>query len=574
MKNTYLAVTLGPLIKTLSNTRKTRELWGGSYLFSWIMRRIMESLIEQDEKFEENILMPSTHFLNQKPSEKFGAGMYGDRMYLLLSDAKADRATVKEVIQNVLGETAGMMLTQVINHKKITHGKVEHAVEFVNNYFKIYWAEKELDENENIVITMTPYLNTLELEENYSLEETQNLLADFLFKINGSELVEDGFGAIRRPHPILPDLEIQGFPSIPEIASREFGRMLELKEDYGELIKKFPGISEKGKDAARVFYKNYKNENEEENDFFESLSKPPFKERFRSYHKYIAIVQADGDGMGKIVEEIAHKPEKLKKLQEGFLNFSQKAGKIINDYGGAPVFAGGDDLMFFAPVIMRKKDAPEEQDNIFNLLKKLDSEFEKSFNNYAVVPKLSFGLSITYAKFPMGEALVNARDLLFKKAKKFPGKNAVAFQVIKHSGHAFGSTVSMTSEYFTWLLGLIESSMKTEDSILRSITYKIRENETLFDLIGGKENAVHNFMQNSFDEKIHSRSPYKEYVENIEKIIPAVYSESGKLFPEIGKDEATEKARGDFLKENKESDRLYALLKTVHFLNEKTKEDA
>jgi len=32
----YLALTIGPIYKTLSNAKKPKELWSGSYVFSYI----------------------------------------------------------------------------------------------------------------------------------------------------------------------------------------------------------------------------------------------------------------------------------------------------------------------------------------------------------------------------------------------------------------------------------------------------------------------------------------------------------------------------------------------------------
>ncbi len=37
----YIALTIGPIYKTLSSAKKTRELWGGSYIFSYIMKQII-----------------------------------------------------------------------------------------------------------------------------------------------------------------------------------------------------------------------------------------------------------------------------------------------------------------------------------------------------------------------------------------------------------------------------------------------------------------------------------------------------------------------------------------------------
>jgi CRISPR-associated protein Cmr2 len=40
----YLALTIGPIVETLSESKKTKELFAGSYLFSYIMKNILKKL--------------------------------------------------------------------------------------------------------------------------------------------------------------------------------------------------------------------------------------------------------------------------------------------------------------------------------------------------------------------------------------------------------------------------------------------------------------------------------------------------------------------------------------------------
>jgi len=40
----YIALTIGPIYKTLSNAKKTQELWASSYLFSYLMKEIIRKL--------------------------------------------------------------------------------------------------------------------------------------------------------------------------------------------------------------------------------------------------------------------------------------------------------------------------------------------------------------------------------------------------------------------------------------------------------------------------------------------------------------------------------------------------
>ena len=48
---TYLAITIGPIYATIQQARRTRELWAASYVFSLLMRELLEVL--KDEKIGE-----------------------------------------------------------------------------------------------------------------------------------------------------------------------------------------------------------------------------------------------------------------------------------------------------------------------------------------------------------------------------------------------------------------------------------------------------------------------------------------------------------------------------------------
>ena len=73
MPTTYTAITIGPIIDTLNAARKTRELWGASYLFSYIIKQIVIELKTQSV----SILLPE--FDDNKNYENcIGSGLFPD----------------------------------------------------------------------------------------------------------------------------------------------------------------------------------------------------------------------------------------------------------------------------------------------------------------------------------------------------------------------------------------------------------------------------------------------------------------------------------------------------------------
>ena len=60
---------------------------------------------------------------------------------------------------------------------------------------------------------------------------------------------------------------------------------------------------------------------------------------------------------------------------KNLFDFSIKSDEVINEFGGVTIFAGGDDLLFFAPIVNKDK-------NIFDLINTLSNVFENIFKKY------------------------------------------------------------------------------------------------------------------------------------------------------------------------------------------------
>ena len=474
----YIALTIGPIYKTLKNAKKTRELWGGSYIFSYIMKRLIEEF--KDREFIVPYIKDENIFKSGKE-----VGLFHDRFIFKAKDGDLEK--LKNRISEVLYD-----ISKKSNIKE----------EFLKGYFQINYIEKELKDSDNPILKLSPYLDAKELffkTFQYEKNELQEFLKD-PERINNCFLIEDAFCKNKT-----------SFPSLPEIA------MYDLKD--------------------KINVKKYLNSDDE----LKIYENKAIKEQLKPYHKYIAIVQADGDNMGKVVEQL--------KSKEDFNNFSKKlfefcieSHKTIKEYGGLTIFAGGDDLLFFAPVVSNNK-------TIFNLCDELSDIFSKKFESYSTNPKpsLSLGVSITYNKFPLYEALESARDLLFTKAKS-SNKNAIAFKVIKHSGQEFGTTIpkGLKEVYDNFIVFTSNiSGSEDMDNFLHSIHHKLDTYKDIINLIGKNETKVANFFNNYFNEQEHEA--YKSFFEALTNFIVAVYKE-------------------DAIEEKEKLNLIYASLRFVKFI--------
>jgi len=72
----YTAITIGPIIETLNTARKTRELWGASYFFSYIIKQIVNKLNNNNTE----VILP---VCGNTAVNGFGAGLYPDRIFVV-----------------------------------------------------------------------------------------------------------------------------------------------------------------------------------------------------------------------------------------------------------------------------------------------------------------------------------------------------------------------------------------------------------------------------------------------------------------------------------------------------------
>lgn len=430
----YIALTIGPIDKTLGNAKKTRELWGGSYIFSYIMKNIIQKF--SDREFVVPYTKDETIF-----SQQNGVGLFHDRF--IFKSHNGDAGRLETVIDDVLSEVAN---------------NIKAPIDFVRGYFQINFLEYELGDNENPIHKLSPLLDSKELFFKVS-QYDKNHLQEFLKnRLNSSFLVKDAFSTKRT-----------SFASLSEISTKDLCL------------------------AADIF-----NNDDDDDNLFESISQI-VGEKLRPYHKYIAIVNADGDSLNAKISRFTQ-PSDYENFSKKLFEFATEANELIKGYGGQTVFAGGDDLLFFAPVL-------NSGDSIFDLIDKLS----KLFSNKLDGSTISFGVSITYYKYPLYEALGQSKELLYQKAKQGK-KNAIAYSVTKHSGQTFEALLKRGEvrkyEMFLKLIATIVPSSES-DLFLHSIYTKIDKHRAILMPILDNAHSLSNFFNNFFNEDEHKK--YKDF---------------------------------------------------------------
>jgi len=442
----YIALTIGPIYKTLKDAKKTRELWGGSYIFSYIMKSIIGEFKERE------FIVP---YIKDRSIFDSGReiGLFHDRF--IFESQEGDKQKLEKRVDEVL-----------YNLSRDTH--IEY--DFLKRYFQIDIVQKELDESDNPILKLTPYLDTAELFMDV-VQYKENRLTTML-RGDNSFLTREAFG------------EKKSFPSLPEIAMSDISEV-----NVKALLRD---------DELEVY----------ENSELNSYLKP--------YHKYYAIVHADGDNMGKVVQSLSGR-EAFQIFSKKLFDYGQASHQRIKDFGGETIFAGGDDLLFFAPVVSGDK-------TIFELCDEISRGFDDEFGETDAI--LSFGISIQYYKYPLYEALENSRNLLDidakEKKKKIEDrkKNNIAFRVTKHSGQTFKAIIHKEGEMYE-NFKLFSSNIQGGDDIdnfLHSIHHKIENNKPLLKEIASSKEQLQNFFDNYFNEEVH-----KQYRAFFEQLVAFIY---------------------------------------------------
>ena len=147
---------------------------------------------------------------------------------------------------------------------------------------------------------------------------------------------------------------------------------------------------------------------------------------------YVALVQADGDGIGKAIKQIKNKEQYIN-FSKALSEFSNKAREIIIKNEGFPIYLGGDDLLFSLKVSKTYICCEE--------LNKLFCEKLKDFSPDGSPLSVSFGISIQHLDTPFKLMRNMAKQAESFAKKGFPKnwvdedeKNAIAFNFSDANG--------------------------------------------------------------------------------------------------------------------------------------------
>lgn len=171
---------------------------------------------------------------------------------------------------------------------------------------------------------------------------------------------------------------------------------------------------------------------------------------------YYAVVQADGDRLGKILAQRSE--HERDQISEALHAFAQEAHTIARSYDACVVYAGGDDVLAFAPV-----------ETALDYAWKLRQAYEESIKERAgsqLAKELTLSAGVVFAHIhaPLTRVLQEAREVLDVYAKERNDRNSLAISVYHRGGRKllWRSTWRRNSGPVTEELTALRERLRTE----------------------------------------------------------------------------------------------------------------
>lgn len=489
----YVGLTFGPVIETLSATYTPAGLWFSSYFFSRFVRSCAMAFQENDY---EVITIKEGFTIKDNLYDK-GVGKYHDRIYLRTDKAEqAIREDIADIKKNVVDENTDMLVDGFRKSGKTVDR--DDVWYFLHDFLQIHhviFPEESLY-GKGIAKTLADTLDALELSMNIVSEPGHN----YLFEFAEGNPLKGSNDYLKNYMPLKEAAKEDAF----RIAAREAGSLRIRDVGY---------ISSSGRFTSKEIEENKVDKN----------SVPPGKT-----DKYFAIVQCDGDNMGKLIsgdidsDGCKASPDeqviRIHDFSSKCMEYADKAYDLVSKSGGFLIYAGGDDLLFLSPVISKES-------NIWKLCRDIAVEFNRIFNSDGKSgASLSFGLSINYYKFPLYESFLDTLGLLFGEAKNFvrePGKkkNNAAIKIHKDSGQSMGVVLCMETSgqqdmvegadktLYQHYLDLVDmfkgKDRKNANELMTSLLYHIENQKSMFTEALKNGQDLHTLIKNTFDGPVH-----------------------------------------------------------------------
>lgn len=478
-----LIVSIGPVQEFIASARRSRDLWFGSWLLSELSKAAARRIVAEQGSNLNCLIFPRPETIDDLNEDSTFNVV--NRIVALIdkSPDEIGKAAYESLIERLRGvrDKAFREIKDKAHHFHLAVAKMQ-----VDDFIEYSWAAASLDDpndpaqytrSRNMAETLLAGRKTTrdfkqvlpqpegwaanvpkssldglresaidekaydelgapELRQQYGVRKGERLCGVGLLKRHGNRSGDDGFFSTSHVAalPLLTRLTDQQ-------AVTDYVRELTALRgviDERELVGRVPAR------AAHPVFRQYDGHLLFEgrlSEFFEGANLDGARkslERFLSRalnceqpNPYYALLLADGDRMGKAIDE-QRDIDHHRKLSEQLAKFATSVRDIVEkDHQGSLVYSGGDDVLAFVPLHTALQCA-----------RRLAQRFKADLNEFRLsegddegnrlTPTLSVGIAISHHIEPLSDALYLARKA--EKIAKDAGRNALAITLSKRSG--------------------------------------------------------------------------------------------------------------------------------------------
>ena len=446
MSKKYVGVTLGPVSGMIEHATNPLSMWFSSYMVSSKLTRstCVNIFAEKDELFKGkdfDILYP--YYFEEEEEEVLDTYVYDEDEYDEEYDEEDDEPYESD---------------EESKHDGIV-GKYPNRL--------IFSVDLETDELIEYMERIFRYRGYLE----YYLPNVPG--------VKESEFEEYFFNLVYNDYIILDESEVKSSNIILE--------MFPLLDEL-DLKRTPPKHYDDDKNPLKLFYNDLENLNKrirEENKlsvFIKVCNLREYKKLFQynglndfspngkpGEGKYFALIRAEGDNLLEIISGLKTDNE-VKEYSNKLLEYSIAISDTIFDFGGFPIHAGADSLLFLAPIY---NDANKK--TVLTLCNDINYKFKEMMNNDKV--SISFGVVVRHSEYSISEAYKTASNCLYEHAKdNTHGQNQMYVDIEDINGQ--GIDLRIKHDNYSKIKDILDSSLtNNEEQSLQIVTNHLMDNK-------------------------------------------------------------------------------------------------
>ena len=243
-----------------------------------------------------------------------------------------------------------------------------------------------------------------------------------------------------------------------------------------------------------------------------------------SFGRCWGFLRSDGDNMGRMFER-CHTDEDVRAFSAHCIHYCARISEKIGEYGGATIYAGGDDLLAIVPLLsMKKKKENGRFASLFDLIYELKEISETMLYRFCKEKGMltegkltvSFGASVMPHEYPLQRTLEKSSDMLFRVAKgrwetKSSPKDRTAISFIGMDGRI--DEFLMKNEAISQVLSFLDYLYENpeESSLIGYVIKKMMSGENIF-LFAQKagEKTLHQVLKTAFAFNYRKKEAFYE----------------------------------------------------------------